>query len=128
VQAKDKELAMTKFKQAMALYPDSSEAIDGLKQAEELLDKVCLEIIGKWQWSGGGSGGTSTFKEDGSVYYSGLFGIGSSSDGKWECLDASKRRFLYAAGGVSVDLTLTKDGKHLKGQALLGPMTGTRVK
>jgi len=46
----DKELAISKFKDALNVYPDDKIAISGLKQAQQLIDKRCLDaVVGVWE-------------------------------------------------------------------------------
>ena len=53
VSNKDKELAMSKYNEALALYPSDTVANSGMKEAEKLMDKVCYAFLGKWVWVDG---------------------------------------------------------------------------
>ena len=45
---KDKNLAMSKYNAALAIYPDDPVATSGITNANKLLDKVCYDFVGTW--------------------------------------------------------------------------------
>jgi len=50
VSNRNKELAIKKYKDALDLYPDDQIALNGLKEAEQLIDKRCLDaVVGIWE-------------------------------------------------------------------------------
>lgn len=63
INAKDRDLAITSFNQALALYPGDVIASSGIRRAERLKHRFCYEIMGEWVRSGFG-GGSITLNED----------------------------------------------------------------
>jgi len=90
VSNKDKELAISKYNEALTLYPNNPVANSGVKEAEKLMDKLCYEVLAKWDWEPGILTQTMDVKEDGTY-----IGGGLSDDGTWECIDPTKRLFLF---------------------------------
>jgi len=62
---KDKELAISKYNEALTLTPGDPVANSGIKEAEKLKHKVCYEVLGVWHWKGEGGLGEMTLNEDG---------------------------------------------------------------
>lgn len=56
INAKDRNLAITSFNQALALYPGDAIASSGIPRAERLKHRFCYEIMGEWVWPGFGGG------------------------------------------------------------------------
>jgi len=66
---KDKELATTKFNQALLLYPNSPAVYEGLKKAEKLMEKVCYQFVGTWVVKMFIGEGMIQIMEGGTLYY-----------------------------------------------------------
>ena len=49
VAERDKETALRDYQAALALNPTDQRAVAGIGDAERLLDKVCYEILGRWE-------------------------------------------------------------------------------
>jgi len=84
VKENQKEIATNKYKKALDLYPNDQIALNGLKVAEHLIDKRCLDaVVGVWKpkWLFG----TTVFRPDGTAnLWSGAY---SDVVTKWECVD-----------------------------------------
>jgi len=104
---KDKELAISKYNGALELKPSDRIAIDGIKEAKKLKDKVCYEVFGNWVSKLGkvNVNGDGTFTWDNGA---------ASGSGTWECSDPKARKFdfITPSGWIS-DWTslLTEDGR-----------------
>ena len=75
----DQELAVAKYKEALALYPDEVAPKAGLAEAEKLPDKTCREFPGEWDWQRTGS---MVVNPNHTVQGSALF---ISWSGTWTC-------------------------------------------
>ena len=49
VAKRDKETPLRDYQAALALNPTDQRAAAGIGDAERLLDKVCYEILGRWE-------------------------------------------------------------------------------
>ncbi len=111
--ARDKDTAVYSYQEAIALYPSDPQAQRGLRDAEQLLDKVCYEVLGRWEYKRLFGTDTMVVKEGGAIdYHSTVSGIG-----RWECASPGSRTFritLTAAGFSNTwDATLSADGACL---------------
>jgi hypothetical protein len=101
VNNRDKELAISKFNNALTLYPNDSEAEFGIKDAEKLMDKACYNVLGEWI----DFGNKIMVKPDGTVEsYNMVLGAITA---KWKCLDSETQSFLFfdhSCGGICPDL------------------------
>ena len=104
---KDKELAISKYNEALTLTPGDPVANSGIKEAEKLKHKVCYEVLGVWHWKGEGGLGEMTLNEDG-------IAIGPFYNGTWECSDPKNRKIDIIFPGANHIATLSEDGKCLK--------------
>jgi len=104
---KDKELAISKYNEALTLTPGDPVANSGIKEAEKLKHKVCYEVLGVWHWKGEGGLGEVTLNEDG-------IAIGPIYNGTWECSDPKNRKIDIIFPGANHIATLSEDGKCLK--------------
>ena len=98
---KDKEVAISKYNEALALYPDDAEAELGIKTAEKLMDKGCYNILGEWV----DFGNRMFVKSDGTVEMKNVL-LGEIT-AKWKCLDSETQSYLfynYSCGGLCPDL------------------------
>jgi len=95
VTSKDKELAMTKYNQALLLYPNSPAVNEGIKEAEELMEKICYQFVGTWVVKQFIGQGMVQIMEDGTLY------LGNTKEypGSWVCypeknqIEDEKNRF-----------------------------------
>jgi len=98
---KDKEVAISKYKEALALFPDDAEAELGIKTAEKLMDKSCYNVLGEWV----DFGNRMFVKSDGTVEMRNVL-LGEIT-AKWKCLDSETQSYLfydYSCGGLCPDL------------------------
>lgn len=77
---KDKELAISKYNEALALVPEDGVAISGLKKARKLKDKFCYQLIGTWKESI--TNDITKFYENGTVTFKSSI---VSYEHSWEC-------------------------------------------
>ena len=112
VSNKDKELAISKYNEALALVPNDSVAESGLKEADKLIDKSCLVVVGEWRpkpyW-----GVKMMIMSDGTTRpYIGS--ISSYTTGTWECLDSTIHEYLlkdeYRKKRDEQEFVLREDG------------------
>jgi len=99
--SKDKEVAISKYKEALALFPDDAEAELGIKTAEKLMDKSCYNVLGEWV----DFGNRMFVKTDGTVEMKNVL-LGEIT-AKWKCLDSETQSYLfydYSCGGLCPDL------------------------
>ena len=104
---KDKELAISKYNEALTLTPGDPVANSGIKEAEKLKHKVCYEVLGVWNWKGDEGLGRITLIEDGTA-------LGPIYDGTWKCSDPENRKIEISFTGAHHVATLSGDGKCLK--------------
>ena len=111
--ARDKDAAVHNYQEAIALYPSDRQAHSGLRNAEQLLDKVCYEVLGRWVYKRLFGTDTMVIKEGGAIDYHSTV----SGSGRWECASPGSRSFritLTAAGFSNTwDATLSADGACL---------------
>ncbi|MDX1513431.1 MAG: protein kinase [Gammaproteobacteria bacterium] len=106
INAKDRDLAVANFNQALALYPGDQAAYSGLQRAQRLKPRFCYEVLGKWVWSGFG-GGEMTLNEDGTMQIP-IF------SGSWTCADPAARKISMSGAGQTMTGVLSEDGSCLK--------------
>jgi hypothetical protein len=98
---RDKKLAISKFNEALTLYPNDSEVKLGIKNAEKLMEKACYNVLGEWL----DFGNRMIVKPDGTVEMTNML-LGEVT-AKWKCLDSETLSFLfydYSCGGLCPDL------------------------
>jgi len=109
IRNKDKELAISKYNEALTLTPGDPVANSGIKEAEKLKHKVCYDVLGNWI----SKADKAEIKEDGTFTWD--IGIASGS-GTWECSNpkAGKFDFITPSDWIS-DWTsiLNEDGRCL---------------
>ena len=106
---KDKELAISKYNNALVLYPNNELALIGLKKAEGLTDNGCSDIIGVWRWNDL-TRTTTRFYEDGKVISKNIF----KSEGTWECIDPKNRIFTANTWGKKRKIKMSDDANQLE--------------
>jgi len=106
VSNKDKELAISKYNEALTIYPNDTIANTGIKEAEKLKHKVCFDVLGVWYSDGKPS---YDLKEDG-IY---LAFYKTRYDPYWECIDPVNRTIKIKAHKANMELTavLSDDGQ-----------------
>ena len=111
--ARDKHTAVHNYRQAIVLYPSDQQAQSGLRKAEQLLDQVCYEVLGRWEYKRLFGTDTMVIKEGGAIDYHSTV----SGSGRWECASPGSRTFsitLTAAGFSNTwNATLSADGACL---------------
>ena len=111
--ARDKEVAVRNYQAALALYPNDPRAQSGLRNAEQLLHKVCYEVLGRWEYKRLFGTDTMVIKEGGGIDYHSTV----SGGGRWECVSPGSRtiRITLTAAGFSNtwDANLSADGACL---------------
>ena len=122
IEKQDKELAHVKYEEALEVYPNDPAAMRGLTQAEALMDRSCLEIIGTWTVDWALSRGIKfTFERDGTITWHRI----PHYENHWECVDPHKRRFRVSLKSKiewtkppkTWDITLSADGQNFDGTA-----------
>lgn len=118
------DLALLKYEQSLQLFPASKEALEGQERVRAI-QSICQRVLGEWLWF---NGGLTTFFADGTV--TGEHRILPGNNGKWECADPAKRRFIvkWNQGGWINELTLSGDGKRLDGTNQEGSSVSGRRK
>ena len=117
---KDKELAISKYNEALTITPGDPVANSGIKEAENLLEKGCYKIVGAWRGSGGNWLVTydttinfnidGTFKENGEL----SSGEGLSFKGIWKCLNPDKGEYTKQYSGDNpTDFPMKMEGDKL---------------
>jgi actin-related protein len=86
IKDKDKELAISKYNEALLVTPDSSVAKSGLKQAEKLMDRICYDVLGEWSWKDGAA--KLILKDDGTLDYI----YWGNHTGHWQCSNPALRQ------------------------------------
>jgi len=107
IRNKDKELAISKYNGALELKQSDRIAIDGIKEAKKLNDKVCYDVFGNWE----SKLGKVNVNEDGTFTWDNRVASGS---GTWECSDPKVRKFDFITPSAWIsDWTsiLTEDGR-----------------
>jgi hypothetical protein len=112
VDNKDKELATTKFNQALLLYPNSPAVYEGLKEAEKLMEKVCYQFVGTWVVKMFIGEGMIQIMEGGTLYY----GNTKEYPASWVCYPEKNQ---IKDNKMNLFYTLTESGT-----CLTGPGTG----
>lgn len=84
---KNKNLAISKFSEALLLYPDDVSVNLGLKNAENLKHKLCYDVLGKWIWDKAFGQEIIILNEDGTIDYQ----ISVKGSGSWECTNPENR-------------------------------------
>lgn len=115
LQAKDKSVALQKYNEAQALYPDDNAAREGLRKANALKDKLCYDVLGTWVWDRAFGKDTLILKEDGSIDYQTTI----RGSGSWECTAPENRiiKIRLSAAGFSNEWlsNFSADGTCLTG-------------
>jgi len=113
---KDKELAISKYNEALILFPADVVATRGLVNAESLKHKLCYEVLGKWIWD-------RAFGEEYIILYDGGsldYQTSIKGSGGWECTSPETRtiKLRVSAAGFSNEWLSTYSAD---GSCLLGP-------
>ena len=130
---KDKELAISKYNEALTLFPGDSVANSGIKEAEKLMDKECYEILGDWNVDWALSKNIKvTFDEDNT----GLLHPVPHLSVNWSCIDSSARKFHVIIQSTIYPnkqpnewkIALSPNGNSLFGTAESGqPVKGEKI-
>jgi len=108
---KDKELAISKYNEALVIVPGDIVAIIGLNNAEKLMNKFCYELIGTWKEP---NGDITKFYENGIVKFKFKYG---AYEHPWECLPEIRQvKMNYLDNNNPVYITsfkLSNDSKRL---------------
>jgi len=111
VSNKDKELAMSKYNEALALYRGDTVANTGIKEAMKLMNKFCYELIGTWKEP---NGDIAKFYENGIVKFKFTYG---AYEHPWECYPELRQvKMNYLDNNNPVYITsfkLLNDNKRL---------------
>ncbi len=113
----EKPAAQSKYREALTLVPDGQEARVGLARIQD----PCFDIIGEWRWF---NGGIASFFPNNTFSKS-----DSGNTGRWECIDASRRKFRlsWRDGGWVDTVQLSRDGLRLSGSnQFFFPVSGVR--
>jgi len=106
---KDKELAISKYNEALTLSPGDSVANSGIRKAEKLKHKVCYDVLGNWVLKAD----KAEIKEDGTFTWD--IGIASGS-GTWECSNPKEGIFDFITPSDWIEdwtSILSEDGRCL---------------
>lgn len=103
VRDKDQEVAVAKYKEALALYPDEAAPKAGLAEAEKLPDKLCRDFPGEWESS---AVYTMTFNPDGTMQGLNVF---VPFSGTWIC-DSKTHVIEIKTGLGDTNAVLKEDG------------------
>jgi biopolymer transport protein ExbD len=118
--AKDKELAIKKYNEAVKLYPGDIVATLGIETAKKLKHKLCYEVLGKWNWSKAVGREYIVLHDNGVLEYQAHM----KGSGHWECISPETRTIkinLSMAGFSNEWLsTYSEDGKCLLGPKAWG--------
>ncbi|HIF52070.1 MAG TPA: serine/threonine protein kinase [Thiotrichaceae bacterium] len=106
------DIAIIKFQESKIIFPDSTEAQEGLRKAS-VSKEICNAVIGTWHWF---NGGLTTFLADGTLV--GEHQYLPDNSGTWKCTDAKTRRFTlkWHEGDWTDELILSTDKIFLDGQ------------
>jgi flagellar biosynthesis GTPase FlhF len=111
INKKDKELAISKYTEALVIVPADTVVITGLKKAEKLMNKFCYELIGTWKEP---SGDITKFYENGIVKF--IFAFGEYEH-PWECFPEKRQvKMNYLNNNNPVYITsfkLSNDNKRI---------------
>jgi len=100
---KDKELAISKYNEALTITPGDPVANSGIKEAEKLKHKVCYEVLGAWQYPQA----VMDIKEDGTFAATGI------ADSTWKCTDPKNRTIELKIPLATMTAILSDDGQCL---------------
>jgi chemotaxis protein histidine kinase CheA len=100
---KDKELAISKYNEALTITPGDPVANSGIKEAEKLKHKVCYEVLGAWQYPQA----VMDIKEDGTFAATGI------ADSTWKCTDPKNRTIELKIPLATMIAILSDDGQCL---------------
>jgi len=108
ISSKDKELAISKYQEVLAIYPGDPNAESGLKEAEKMTDKACFAIVGEWQDSQYIADKLRVSADGTYEQYSAV----AKYPGKWECLDpkSGKFKFTYEYNNWTADVVYQEAG------------------
>jgi len=112
---KDKELAISKYSEALTLSPGDSVANSGIKKSEKLKHKVCYEIVGTWQSE---YGETYNINEDGTT---------GPINFPWKCTDPENRTFEMEVPLATMIAVLSDDGNCIKASTWASTVIWNRV-
>ena len=108
---KNKELAISKYNEALVIVPGDIVVGTGLKNAEKLMNKFCYELIGTWKEL---NGDITKFYENGIVKFVFTFG---EYEHPWECFPEKRQvKMNYLDNNNPVYITsfkLSNDNKRL---------------
>jgi flagellar biosynthesis GTPase FlhF len=114
IEDKDKELAISKYTETLALVPGDSAAKTGIQQAEKLLDKFCYKIVGTWKSPGWGVSPPTIFYENGTVQFNTTL---VTFTNKWACHPERKQISMDILNNVRnaeiYDFRLSDDDREL---------------
>ena len=107
---KDKELAISKYNEALTITPGDPVANSGIKEAEKLKHKVCYEVLGTWQ----DRGEALDLKENGTYEAT---NVASST---WKCTDPKNRTIEIQIPLATLTAVLSGDGQCLNASSWAG--------
>ena len=100
---KDKELAISKYNEALTLTPGDPVANSGIKEANKLKHKICYEVLGTWQYPKA----VMDIKEDGTFKATGI------ANSTWKCTDPKNRTIELKIPLATMTAVLSGDGHCL---------------
>ncbi len=119
VRNKDKELAINKYNEALALVPGDTIANLGMKEAENLLEKGCYKIVAAWRGSGFGPllakyDSTIDFNINGTFKQKAIFSRKVYDfKGIWKCLNPDKGEFTKQYSSDETKFPIKIEGDKL---------------
>ena len=119
----DREAAISKYSEALSVFPDDPVANNGLSRVSDRWFGTCGAITGNWRYS---TGGLVTLNADGTAKHDLV--VVFNAAGTWECLNPARReiRITWNTGFIDV-LTVMSGAKRLEGKNNLGlPVWGDR--
>ena len=119
----DRDAAISKYSEALSVFPDDPVANNGLSRVSDRWFGTCGAITGNWRYS---TGGLVTLDADGTAKHDLV--VVFNAVGTWECLNPARReiRITWNTGFTDV-LTVMSGARRLEGKNNLGlPVWGDR--